>query len=122
MYKSKGYPVIAINPNDTAQYPDDGMEAMKVRAAEKGFTFPYLRDETQEIALAYGAEKTPHVYVLQKITGTFMAKYVGAIDNNPKDANAVTDTYVQRAVNELLEGKPVSLTSTKAIGCGIKWK
>lgn len=122
MYKSKGYPVIAINPNDTAQYPDDGMEAMKVRAAEKGFTFPYLRDETQEIALAYGAEKTPHVYVLQKITGTFMVKYVGAIDNNPKDANAVTDTYVQRAVNELLEGKPVSLTSTKAIGCGIKWK
>ncbi len=122
MYKAKGYPVVAINPNDTAQYPEDGMEAMKVRAAEKGFTFPYLRDESQEIAAAYGAEKTPHVYVLQKVSGTFTVKYVGAIDNNPKDANAVTDRYMQRAVNELLEGKPVSLTSTKAIGCGIKWK
>ena len=80
-YKALGYPVIAINPNDTVQYPDDAFSQMVIRAKEKGFTFPYLIDETQEVAKAYGALKTPHVYILQKEGEKLMVKYVGAIDD-----------------------------------------
>jgi peroxiredoxin len=121
-YKTLGYPVVAINPNDTAQYPEDNMENMKIRAAEKGFTFPYLWDETQTVAKAYGAEKTPHVYILQRSEGKLLVKYVGAIDNNSKDAAAADQKYVENALDQLLAGKEVAVKSTKAIGCSIKWK
>lgn len=121
-YASKGYPVVAINPNDATAYPDDSFEKMKVRAKEKGFNFPYLVDETQETAKFYGALKTPHVYVVQKNGSDLIVKYVGAIDDNSQDASAVKTKYVENAVDELLAGKAVSTTSTKAIGCGIKWK
>jgi peroxiredoxin len=122
MYKPKGYPVIAINPNDPAAYPDDSFENMQIRAKEKGFTFPYLLDETQLIAKTYGATKTPHVYVLTKVGKKMVVKYVGAIDDNYQDATAVKDKYVENAVNSLLEGKDPVVTETKAIGCSIKWK
>ncbi len=121
-YKALGYPVIAINPNDTVQYPDDAFSQMVIRAKEKGFTFPYLIDETQEVAKAYGALKTPHVYILQKDGEKLMVKYVGAIDDNYDDASKVTKKYAENALDELIAGKPVSVTSTKAIGCSIKWK
>lgn len=121
-YASQGYPVIAINPNDVDAYPDDNYDKMIVRAKEKNFTFPYLQDESQKIALTYGATKTPHVYVLQKSKAELVVKYIGAIDDNSKDASAVKDKYVENAVDQLLKGKEVTLTSTKAIGCGIKWK
>ncbi|MEN9445124.1 MAG: hypothetical protein RIS47_2015 [Bacteroidota bacterium] len=122
MFKAKGYPVVAINPNDEAAYPEDAFDKMIVRAKEKGFTFPYLRDESQDIAKAYGAQKTPHVYLLQKEGGKFVVKYIGAIDNNSKEPNAVTEKYVENAVAELLAGKAVSKPNTKAIGCGVKYK
>lgn len=121
-YASQGYPVIAINPNDAAAYPDDNFDNMIVRAKEKNFTFPYLQDESQKIALTYGATKTPHVYVLQKSNADLIVKYIGAIDDNSKDASAVKEKYVEGAVDQLLKGKAVTVTSTKAIGCGIKWK
>lgn len=121
-YKTLGYPVVAINPNDTAQYPEDNLDNMKVRAREKAFTFPYLWDETQSVAKAYGAEKTPHVYILQKEQGKLVVKYIGAIDNNSKDAAAADQKYVENALDLLLAGKEVALKSTKAIGCSIKWK
>ncbi len=121
-YADKGYPVIAINPNDASQYPEDNFEAMQVRAKEKGFTFPYLTDESQETAKKYGALKTPHIYLLQKAGKNLVVKYTGAIDDNWEDASAVKEKYVESAVDALLAGKPVVVTSTKAIGCGIKWK
>ncbi len=121
-YASKGYPVIAINPNDAASYPEDSYAKMQERAKEKGFTFPYLEDATQELAKKYGATKTPHVYLLQKSGADLIVKYIGAIDDNSQDAAAVKDKYVEKAVDELLAGKTVSVTTTKAIGCSIKWK
>ena len=121
-FKSKGYPVIAINPNDPVSYPADSFENMKLRAKEKGFTFPYLLDETQNIAKTYGATRTPHVYLLQKDNGKLIVKYVGAIDDNYQDASAVADKYVANAIHSLLNNKEVATKTTKAIGCSIKWK
>ncbi len=121
-YQPLGYPVVAINSNDFNAVTDDSYENMQKRAKEKGFTFPYLLDQSQEIASTYGAMKTPHVYVLQKDGSAFKVKYIGAIDDNKDDVNAVTHKYVETAVNELLAGKPVSQNFTKAVGCGIKWK
>lgn len=121
-YAAKGYPVIAINPNDAVQYPDDDFKSMQTRAKDKQFTFPYLHDESQAVAKKFGALKTPHMYVVQKEGGKLMIKYIGAIDDNWEDASAVTEKYVESAVDALLTGKPVAVANTKAIGCGIKWK
>ncbi|HKC67791.1 MAG TPA: thioredoxin family protein [Bacteroidia bacterium] len=120
--KAKGFPVVAINPNDPAIEPEDSFENMQKRAKEKGYTFPYLIDETQNVAKAYGATKTPHVYVLQKEKDTYIVKYIGAIDDNSEDESAVKEKYVENAVANILAGKPVTPDNTKAIGCGIKWK
>ena len=120
-YKDKGYPVIAIQPNDPARSPGDSFDNMKARAKEKGFNFPYLIDTTQEITTTYGATNTPHVYVLEKESGKFTVKYIGAIDNNSRDASSASEKYVEKAVDALLAGSEVEKTSTKAIGCTIKW-
>jgi len=119
-YAKLGYPVIAIMPNNTAINPGDSFEAMKKRAVEKGFTFPYLIDEKQDVYPKFGATKTPHVFVLQKTAMGNEVKYIGAIDDNYKDASAVTTKYVEDAVDALLDGKTVKETETRAIGCGIK--
>ncbi len=121
-YKSKGYPVIAINPNDPAVQPQDSYKAMQVRAREKGFTFPYLVDEGQKIYPQYGATRTPHVFILQKANDKLVVQYIGAIDNNHKDAGDVTERYVEDAVNSLLNNKAVKKPTTVAVGCGIKVK
>lgn len=119
-YKSQGYPVIAINPNDPALAEDDSFEKMKVRAAEKGFTFPYLFDDGQTIYPQYGATKTPHVYVLKKDENGNKVEYIGTIDDNYGDEAAVTVKYVEDAVDALLKGEEPSVTTTVAIGCSIK--
>jgi peroxiredoxin len=121
-YASKGFPVIAINPNDPVAVPDDSYENMIKRSNEMKYTFPYLIDETQKIAAAYGATRTPHVYILSKEKDKLIVKYIGAIDNNSEDASKADKKYVEDALAEILSGKPVSLTETKAIGCTIKWK
>jgi peroxiredoxin len=120
MYATKGYPVIAIMPNNIEIKPGDSLDAMKRRAKEKGFTFPYLIDREQTIFPQYGATKTPHVYILEKSNDANVVRYIGAIDDNYKDANAVEVKYVEEAVNALLAKKPVSVTKTRAIGCSIK--
>ncbi|APY07741.1 thioredoxin family protein [Winogradskyella sp. J14-2] len=119
-YASKGYPVIAIMPNNTDVKPGDNMEAMKARAKAKGFTFPYLMDKGQKIYPQYGATKTPHVYLLEKTKKGNIVKYIGAIDDNYKDANAVKTKYVENAVDALLQGKEIEVKETRAIGCTIK--
>ena len=119
-FKSKGYPVIAINPNDPAAKAGEEMEAMQERAREKGFTFPYLQDVGQTIYPQYGATRTPHVYILEKQGTQLKVAYIGAIDDSSRDADAVEQTYVEDAVEALLEGNKPSTTQTKAIGCSIK--
>ncbi len=121
-YKSKGFPVIAINPNDPELYESDSFDNMIKRSKEKGFTFPYLIDETQDVFKRYGATKTPHVFILSNNLGKYTVEYIGAIDNNYKDASAVTNQYIDDAVDALLQNKKPAITSTKAIGCGIKVK
>lgn len=121
-YRPLGYPVIAINPNDPVGYPEDSYENMIARAKEKGYTFPYLVDETQNIARAYGATRTPHMYVLQKTSAGLEVAYIGAIDENTENASAAKIKYVEWAVDALLKGQKPSTTFTKAIGCTIKWK
>ncbi|MGD1842629.1 MAG: thioredoxin family protein [Thermonemataceae bacterium] len=121
-YKEKGYPVIAINPNDPVKQPEDSFDKMIVRAKDKGFTFPYLFDETQEIAKTYGATNTPHTFVLEKESNDLIVRYIGAIDNNAKAANEVSTKYVESAVDALLADKEIEKKRAKAIGCTIKWK
>lgn len=119
-YKSLGYPVIAINPNNPEVQKDDSFDLMKKRAKEKGFTFPYLFDEGQKIYPQYGATKTPHVYLLQKTNNGNVVKYIGAIDDNYSDESAVKTKYLENAINSLLNNEEIAVKSTKAIGCSIK--
>jgi peroxiredoxin len=119
-YAAKGYPVIAIMPNNVNVQPGDALPEMKKRAQEKGFNFPYLIDAKQSVYPKYGATKTPHMFVLQKTKKGNVVKYIGAIDDNYKDASAVTTKYVEEAVDALIAGKEVKETETKAIGCSIK--
>ena len=117
-YESKGYPVIAINPNDPKVVPDDSLEKMKVRASEKGFNFPYLLDEGQKVYPKFGASRTPHVFIVSK--PAMKVEYIGAIDDSSRNPNAVKEKYVENAVDALLAGNKVPKTETKAIGCSIK--
>jgi len=119
-YASKGYPVIAIMPNNPDIQKGDSMESMRARAKAKGFTFPYLMDKGQKIYPQYGATKTPHVYILEKTSNGNQVKYIGAIDDNYQDANAVNQKYAEDAVDALLAGKIIKETQTRAIGCTIK--
>jgi len=118
-YKSVGFPVIGINPNNPVVSPGDSFEAMQQRAKEKNFTFPYLFDEGQQVYPQYGATKTPHVFILKKENG-LVVKYIGAIDNSVRDSETVTEKYVENAINSLLSDEDIKTTTTKAIGCSIK--
>lgn len=121
-YADQGYPVVAIQPNDPAKSPGDSFENMQSYAKEHGYEHAYLYDETQEVAKRFGATNTPHVYVLEKESEGMVVRYIGAIDNNTKDADAADKKYVEDAVNALLEGDKPEVTKTKAIGCTIKWR
>lgn len=121
-YSPKGFPVITINSNDPNLSPGDSFDEMVKRAKSKKYTFPYLFDETQVVARAFGATNTPHVYVLQKDGSDFKVSYIGAIDNNSRDASSADKKYVEEAVEALLTGKDVPVTKTKAIGCTIKYR
>lgn len=118
-YKSKGYVLLAINPNDPAAQPEDSFELMQKRAKEKKFTFPYLFDEGQKIYPQYGATKTPHVFLLDK---NLVVKYIGAIDDNVEDASQVKEKYLENAIAALEKGQEPTPNTTKAIGCTIKVK
>lgn len=118
-YAAKGWPVVAIQPNDPSVKPGDSMEEMKIRAKEKGFPFVYLFDDGQKVFPQYGATRTPHIYLLDN---TRKVRYIGAIDNNPQDSEAVTQRYVENAIAAIEGGKEPDPNFTKAIGCGIKTK
>jgi peroxiredoxin len=93
---------------------------MQQRAADKGFTFPYLFDEGQKVYPKYGATRTPHVYLLNKQGKSFNVAYIGAIDDNSQDADAVKEKYLENALTALMDGKNPQPDFTKAIGCTIK--
>ena len=119
-YKKKGYRLIAINPNNPEEYPTDSYSNMQKRYKINNWSFPYLVDSFEKTYPKFGARKTPEVYVVQKEKSYFFLRYMGAIDNNYKNANLVTEKYLENAVNALLRGDPVLKTKTRAIGCSIK--
>ena len=121
-YASKGYPVVAINANDSSVSPGDSYEKMKETAAKLNYKFEYLFDETQEVARKYGATNTPHIYILSWKDGKLVVDYVGAIDNNADDAAAADKKYAVDALESILKDQAVAVAGTKAIGCGIKWR
>lgn len=121
-YKAKGYPVIAINPNDPSLSPEDSYDKMIVRAKEKNYSFPYLFDETQDVYRTYGAQKTPHTYLLNKEGNALVVKYIGAIDDNYQDPSQTSNKYLSNAIDAVLAGNEPQPATTKAIGCGIKDK
>ena len=117
-YADRGVQLMAINPNEDEGHPTDSFEHMVQRARDKGFNFPYLRDDTQEVAQAYGAVRTPHVFLLD---GDRKVVYRGRIDDNIDDVEAVGRHDLREAIEEVLAGKPVSVTSTGPVGCSVKW-
>lgn len=118
-YADKGVQLIAINANDVNKVPGDDVPHMKQRAEEKGFNFPYLRDESQNTALSYGATRTPEVFLFDEV-GTL--RYHGAIDDNYEEPTAVQDHYLRDAIDAVLAGDDPAATSTPPVGCTIKWK
>lgn len=119
-YGDRGVRLVAINPNDATSHPQDSMEAMVVRAAEKGFDFPYLRDESQDVARAYDAACTPDVFVFGP-ERTLV--YNGRIDDSWQDEAKVERRDLRRVLDMILEGRPHGLDEVvPAMGCSIKWK
>jgi len=118
-YAAKGVQLLAINANDARTYPADSYSNMKRRASEKGFNFPYLRDETQDVARAFGAERTPEVFLFDQ-HGVLV--YHGAIDDNYDEPDDVKQHYLREALDAVLSGQPPDPTVTRVIGCTIKWK
>ncbi len=118
-YASKGVAIIAINSNDDKEYPDDSFENMKKRADAKQFNFPYLRDESQEIAKAFDASHTPEIFLFDEKREL---AFHGKIDDNWQQPEKAKSKYLREALDELLEGKEISVPETFTIGCTIKWK
>ena len=117
-YVGKGAQVIGINSNETANHPEDSVEHMIRWAKEKAFNFPYLRDETQAVARAYGAERTPHIFLFDQQRAL---RYTGAIDDNTQDPTKVRRRYLREAIDALLAHQPIKEAQTHAIGCSVKW-
>jgi peroxiredoxin len=118
-YADKGVQLIVISANDAAKYPDDSFPKMQEHAQEKGFNFPYLYDESQEVARAYGAERTPEIFVFDQ---NRVLRYQGTIDDNYDDPNAVTAPYLRNALDAILSNQTPGVEQTAPVGCTIKWK
>ncbi len=118
-YASKGIAMIAINSNETENHPTDTFEHMVRRAKDKGFRFPYVRDESQDVARTYGALRTPHYYVFDEQR---KLRYTGRMDDNPREEGKETTHELRDALDALLEGKDPPVPVTNPIGCNIKWK
>lgn len=123
-YAPQGVTMIAINSNETENYPDDDFDGMVRRAAEKKFNFLYVRDESQEVAEAFDATHTPEFFVFGALSGKvgLHLQYHGKMDDNYKDPSAVKRRYLEEAVDAVLAGKPVAEPETHSMGCTIKWK
>jgi peroxiredoxin len=116
-FADRGFPLIAINPNAPEINPLDNMEAIKKRARLKRFPFPYLSDSLQQVFPMYGADRTPHVFVLDSLRHV---RYMGTIDDNAEASHKVTKRYVEEAIHALMEGDEPSPSTTKTVGCKIR--
>jgi peroxiredoxin len=119
-YAAKGFPVVAVNPNDSILVPADSYTKMIERAAEKNFPFDYLLDADQSVFPVYGATRTPHIFLLEKVGDEFVVAYIGAIDDNYRDASQVEARFLANAIDALLAGNRPDPDFTRAIGCTIK--
>lgn len=117
-YYDKGVAYVAINSNSVNTYADDSFEHMKERVQERGFQFPYLRDESQDVALSYGALRTPHFYVFD---ADRKLRYTGRMDDNPRNPGSETTHELRDAVDALLANREVETPLTNPIGCNVKW-
>jgi len=118
-YAAKGVQLVGICSNDPTDYPDDAPRNLRKRWQDKDYGFPYLIDETQEMAKAYGAICTPEFYVLDKNRAL---AYHGQLDNNWKSPDQVTRHDLREALEALLNGAEPSKDQTPSMGCSIKWK
>lgn len=119
-YQEKGVAIVAINSNDVQSYPDDSPEKMREEVKLRGYTFPYLYDETQEVAKAYRAACTPDFFLFDKDRRLV---YRGQFDDSrPGNGIPVTGKDLRAALDALLAGKPVSPDQKPSLGCNIKWK
>lgn len=110
---------VAVNPNDYTRYPEDSPQAMDAFVAEHGIPFPYLLDESQEVAKAYGATRTPELFVFDRER---KLRYHGRVNDVPKDAAQVQEHTLEIALEALLQGQAPPVGEAPAIGCSIKWK
>jgi len=117
-YAERGVQLVAINANDDTSYAEDSFPSMVSRAQAKRFNFPYLRDGSQEVATAYGATHTPHLFLFDR---NRRLAYTGKIDDNWQHPDAVTQPYLRQAIDALLTGTTPAEPVTYAIGCTIKW-
>ncbi len=118
-YAGRGVQFLLINSNDPAAYPDDAPEAMRARARDKKYPFPYLFDESQQVAKQFGATRTPEVFLFDR--GRTL-RYHGAPDDNFEDPGAVTAQFLRDATDALLAGRDLATATTPPKGCSIKWK
>lgn len=118
-YQSKGVQLIAINPNDAERYPDDSFDAMKQRASEKAYPFPYLWDETQDVARAYDAACTPDIFVFDEER---KLRYNGRLDDNWQEPSKVERQDLRLVLDSLLQHKHIDFEPVHSMGCSIKWK
>jgi len=116
-YAAKGVQLVAINSNDDKAYPEDSFQEMVKRSEERGYNFPYLRDETQEVVTAYGGVCTPHVFAFDSER---LLRYRGRIDDS-RDPTKVAHPDLRNALDDLTSGRSVRVSDTKPFGCSIKW-
>jgi thioredoxin-related protein len=109
--------VIVLNSNEAYRTKDDSFDAMKTYAKDQKYKWSYVVDKNHEIADAFGANRTPEVFMFDK---NMKLVYHGAIDDNPSDATAVNRSHLKMAINELTEGKEISVKESKSVGCSIK--
>jgi peroxiredoxin len=117
-YAGKGVAFVGINSNDPVKYPVDSFEGMQTLAKEQALPYPYLHDETQAVAKAYGAERTPEVFLFDE---GLRLRYHGAPDDNSDETQAKVP-YLRNALDAVLAGKEAPIAETPAAGCTIKWK
>jgi hypothetical protein len=109
---------VAINSNETVGHPGDSFDHMKQRAKERAFKFPYLRDDSQQVALAYGALRTPHYYLFD---ADRKLRYTGRMDDNPRNPGQEKTHELRDAVDAILAGNAPAVPLTNPIGCNVKW-
>lgn len=117
-FEPRGLSMVAINANEAVNHPTDAFEHMVKRAQDRGYAFPYLRDEDQVVARKYGALRTPHFYLFD---AQRKLRYTGRLDDSPRDASKATTHELRDAVEAVLAGRKPFVEMTNPIGCNVKW-